>query len=50
MPFIRCMHISDSNFHGSYREQLELNRSESLLLQFFVHEYAVRAVFLDYGR
>lgn len=26
------------------------SRSESLLLQFIVHEYAVRAVFLDCGR
>ena len=42
MPFIRCMHISYSNFHGFDWEQLELNRSESLLLQFIVHEYDVR--------
>ena len=42
--------LSSIDFYGTYRQQLGLNRSESLLLQFIVHEYAVCAVFLDYGR
>lgn len=45
MPFIRFIYISYLDFYGTYRQQLGLNRSESLLLQFIVHEYAVRAVF-----
>ena len=50
MPCIRSIYIDYINLYGFNRKQLGFNRSKSLLLQFIVYEYAVRAVFLDHGR
>lgn len=50
MPCIRSIYIDYINIYGFNRKQLGFNRSESILLQFIIHEYAVRSVFLGYGR
>ena len=50
MPCIRHMYINYSIFYGNNWQQLGFNRSKSLLLQFIIHEYIVRAVFSYYRR
>lgn len=50
MPFIRFIYINYFIFYGNNRKQLGFNRSKSLLLQFIIHEYIVRAVFSYYRR